>query len=348
MAQPDNTRRVALDVMGGDNAPGEIVAGAVLAARELGTGVILVGPEPAIRAEMTKHDTSGLDLTFEHTDEVVGMDEHPAEAIRSRPRNTLTICMELIRDGRAGSMVSAGNSGAVVAAALLTLKRIEGVSRPALGTLLPTASGKPTLLLDIGATTDCKPSYLAQFALMGSAYMKNVFGVADPRVGLLANGEEASKGDQLVQAAHPLIRQLADQGALTFAGNVEGRDIPTGNVDVIVCDGFVGNVALKLSEGLSKMLLVTIRDAIKSSPVSMAGGLLIRGAFKKVRARLDYEEYGGAPLLGVRGVAIIGHGSSHAKAIKNAIRVARQAADQRLPERIAEGMQSSAAATADA
>lgn len=314
---------------------------------ELGLGVILVGPEPAIRAEMAKHDISGLDLTIEHTNEVVGMEEHPAEAVRARPRNTMSLCMELIKSGRAGSMVSAGNSGAVVAAALFGLRRIKGVARPALGAVLPTASGKPVLLLDIGATTDSKPEYLAQFALMGSAYMHGLFGVAAPRVGLLANGEEDSKGDQLVQAAHVLIRDLAAKGALTFAGNVEGRDIPAGNVDVIVCDGFVGNVALKLSEGLSRMLLGIIRAKIYASPITKVGGVLLKGAFSKVRARLDSEEYGGAPLLGVQGVAIVAHGSSHAKAIKNALRVAAQAAEQRLPDRIAEGMAAAGALAAE-
>ena len=341
-------RRVALDVMGGDHAPDEIVQGAIQAAHELGIGVILVGPEPAIRAEMAKQDISGLDLTIEHTDDVIRMDEHPAEAVRSRPRNTLSLCMQLIKDGRASAMVSAGNSGAVVAAALLGLGRIKGIARPALGTVLPTATGKPTLLLDIGATTDCKPTYLAQFALMGSAYMKNVFAVADPKVGLLANGEEDSKGDALVQAAHLLIRDMAKQGGVNFFGNVEGRDIPAGQVDVIVCDGFVGNVALKLSEGLSKMLLGTIRAEIYSSPINQIGGLILKGAFNKVRSKLDYEEYGGAPLLGVKGVVIIGHGSSHAKAIKNALRVARQAADQGLPDRIAEGIAAAGAAATEA
>lgn len=347
MSQQPAPRRVALDVMGGDHIPGEIVAGAVEAARTYGIGVILVGPEPAIRAELAKHDISGLDLVIEHTDEVVSMDEHPAEAVRARPRNTITVCMEQVRDGKAVAMASAGNSGAVVAAALFTLKRIEGVQRPCLSTVLPTASGKPTLLLDIGATTDSKPVYLAQFALMGSAYMKSVFNVTSPRVALLANGEEDTKGDQLVQAAHPILRSMANQGALNFVGNVEGRDIPKGEVDVIVCDGFVGNVALKLSEGLSRMLLGVIRNEIMSSPVNQVGGLILRGAFNNVRSKLDYEEYGGAPLLGVRGVVIIGHGSSHAKAIKNAIRVANQAAEQRLPEQIARSMQETAALTAE-
>jgi glycerol-3-phosphate acyltransferase PlsX len=348
MAQSEAANRVALDVMGGDHAPVEIVAGGVQAARESGAGIILVGPEETIRTELARHDISGLDVTIEHTDEYVRMDEHPAEAVRARQRNTITVCMELIRDGRAGAMVSAGNSGAVVAASLFTLKRIASVSRPALGAVLPTATGRPTLLLDVGATTDSKPNFLAQFALMGTAYMKSAFGVENPLVGLLANGEEEGKGDQLVQEAHVVIRQLADQGAINFFGNVEGRDIPAGNVDVIVCDGFVGNVALKLSEGLSRMLLGIIKQAITSNPVSTVGGLLVRGSLNGVRSRLDPDEYGGAPLLGVRGVAIVAHGSSHAKAIKNAIRVARQAASQQLPERITEGLQAVAAIIADA
>jgi glycerol-3-phosphate acyltransferase PlsX len=346
--QASPPRRVALDVMGGDHAPEEVMAGAVQAAHDLDIGVILVGPEPTIRSEMAKYDISGLDLTIEHTDDVVRMDEHPAEAVRTRPNNTMSLCMRLIKDGKADAMVTAGNSGAAVAAALLGLGRIKGIARPALGTVLPTASGQPTLLLDVGATTDSKPNYLAQFALMGSAYMKGVFDVAQPRVGLLANGEEEGKGDQLVQEAHKLIRAMADQGAITFVGNVEGRDIPGGQVDVIVCDGFVGNVALKLSEGLAKMLLGTIRAEIYSSPVNQIGGLILKGAFNKVRTRLDYEEYGGAPLLGVKGVVIVAHGSSHAKAIKNALRVGRQAADQHLPERIAEGIAAAGATAAEA
>ncbi len=339
-------QRVALDVMGGDHAPEEVVLGGVQAARELGLGVILVGPEATIRDEMAKYDLSGLDLTIEHTEDYIRMDEHPAEAVRTRPNNTMSLCMRLIKDGKAGSMVTAGNSGAAVAAALLGLGRIKGIARPALGTALPTASGNPTLLLDIGATTDSKPSYLAQFALMGAAYMRGVFGVPNPRVGLLANGEEETKGDQLVQEAHKLIRAMADQKAINFFGNVEGRDIPAGQVDVIVCDGFVGNVALKLSEGLSKMLLGTIRNEIYSSPINQIGGLILKGAFNKVRAKLDYEEYGGAPLLGVKGVVIVGHGSSHAKAIKNAIRVAHQAASQGVPDRIAEGLAAAGSAAA--
>jgi phosphate acyltransferase len=333
-------RRVALDAMGGDNAPGEIVLGAIQAAQEQGIGVWLVGPEETLRAELARHDTTGLDLEIVHTDEVIGMDEHPAEAVRSRRRNTMTLCHELVRDGKALGAVSAGNSGAMMASALLTLRRIKGVDRPALGAVLPAANGARTLVLDVGANTDSKPEYLAQFALMGSAYMRSAFGVERPRVGLLANGEEESKGDQLVQEAHQLLKATASAAGLNFIGNVEGRDLFSGSVDVVVCDGFVGNVVLKLSEGISKMILGTIRKELTAGPISSVGALLAKPAFDRVRKQMDYEEYGGAPLLGVNGVSIISHGRSGAKAIKNAIRVAIQAADAHMPEMIAKGLQS--------
>lgn len=332
--------RIALDAMGGDYAPGEVVLGAVQAARELGIGVLLVGPEDQIRSELAKYDTAGLDLEVVHTDEVIGMDEHPAEAVRAKKRNSITLCHELVRDGKAAGAVSAGNSGAVMAAAIFTLRRIRGVDRPAFGGVVPAAGGRQTLVLDMGANTDCKPPYLLQFAVMGSAYMRSVFGLANPRVGLLSNGEEETKGDQLTQQAHQLIKAAAPSAGLNFIGNVEGRDINAGAVDVVVCDGFVGNVVLKLSEGLAKMLLDTIKKELKASPISLAGAALAQGAFKRVRKQLDYEEYGGVPVLGVNGVSIISHGRSKAKAIKNALRVAKQAADARLPEAIAAGVSS--------
>jgi phosphate acyltransferase len=331
--------RVALDVMGGDYAPSEVVLGAVQAARELGVGVWLVGPETTIQAELDKLDHTGLDLEILHTDEFIGMDEHPAEAVRTRRRNTITLCHELVRDGKAVGAVSAGNSGAIMTAALLTLRRIKGVDRPAIGTVLPGQSGTRTLVLDAGANTDSKPAYLLQFALMGAAYMRSAFGVDDPRVGLLANGEEETKGDQLVQEAHQLIKAAAPTAGINFIGNVEGRDINAGTADVVVCDGFVGNVVLKLSEGLSKMILATIRKELTANPLSAVGAVLAKPAFDRVRKQLDYEEYGGAPILGVNGVSIVSHGRSKAKAIKNAIRVACQVADAHLPEVIAAGMQ---------
>ena len=330
--------RVALDAMGGDHAPAEVVLGAIQAAREYRVGVLLVGPEDAIRAELAKHDTAGLDLEIVHTDEVIGMDEHPAEAVRSKKRNSITLSHELARDGKAVGAVSAGNSGAVMAAAIFTFRRVRGIDRPAFGAVVPAMAGGQTLVLDVGANTDCKPPYLLQFALMGAVYMRGVLGLANPRVGLLANGEEETKGDQLTQQAHQLIKASAPAAGINFIGNVEGRDINAGTVDVVVCDGFVGNVVLKLSEGLAKMLLSTIRAELTAGVVSKAGALLAKPAFDRVRKKIDYEEYGGVPVLGVNGVSVICHGSSHAKAIKNAIRVALQTADAHLPERIGEGV----------
>ena len=331
-------RRVALDAMGGDHAPAEVVLGAIQAAREYRVGVLLVGPQDTIRAELAKHDTAGLDLEVVHTDEVIGMDEHPAEAVRSKKRNSITLSHELARDGKAVGAVSAGNSGAVMAAAIFTFRRVRGIDRPAFGAVVPAMAGGQTLVLDVGANTDCKPPYLLQFALMGAVYMRSVLGLANPRVGLLANGEEETKGDQLTQQAHQLIKAAAPSAGINFIGNVEGRDINAGTVDVVVCDGFVGNVVLKLSEGLAKMLLSTIRAELTAGVVSKAGALLAKPAFDRVRKKIDYEEYGGVPVLGVNGVSVICHGSSHAKAIKNAIRVALQTADAHLPERIGEGV----------
>jgi phosphate acyltransferase len=330
--------RIALDAMGGDNAPDQIVAGAVQAARELGIGVALVGPEAVVRAELAKHTTAGLDLEVVNADEVIGMDEHPAEAVRTKRRNSMTVALELVRDGRAIAAVSAGNSGAMLAASLLTLRRIPGIDRPALGGVFPAAGGRRTLVLDIGANTDSKPAWLVQYAVMGSIYLEKVFGVPTPRVGLLANGEEDTKGDQLVQQTHSLLRAAAPTAGIHFIGNVEGRNINDGSVDVVVCDGFVGNVVLKLSEGLSKLLQDSIKQAITSSPITAVGGLIASSAFGKVRRQFDYEEYGGVPLLGVNGVSIVSHGRSGAKAIVSALRVARQAADARVPQLIAEGM----------
>lgn len=333
-----SARRVAVDAMGGDYAPAEVVAGAVQAARAYGLGIILVGPDPQVRSELAKHITTGLAIEVVHSGEVIGMDEHPAEAVRAKRRNSITLCHELVRDGRALGAVSAGNSGAVMAAALFTLRRVAGVDRPAFGGTFPAAGGKRTFVLDIGANTDCKPQYLLQFALMGAVYMRQLGGIAQPRVALLSNGEEATKGDQLTQEAHQLIRRAAAAAGINFIGNVEGRDINAGTADVVVCDGFVGNIVLKVSEGLGKMLLETIRRELTAGIISTLGAALAKPAFDRVRAQVDYEEYGGVPILGVNGVSIIAHGRSRARAIKNAIRVAAQAADAQLPDVIARGL----------
>src|SRR6266702_5670739 len=329
--------RVALDAMGGDNAPGEIVLGAVQAAREYGLGVYLVGREDAIRAELAKHDTYGLDLPILHTDEVIEMDEHPAAAVRSKKKASMTLALEQVRDKAALGAVSAGNSGAMMTASLFILKRIPGVERPALGGIFPTRDGV-CLVIDMGANTDCKPEYLQQFALMGSIYMERIFQVSSPRVGLLANGEEESKGNQQVQEAHQLLKKNAAALGLNFIGNVEGRDIPTGVVDVVVCDGFVGNVVLKLSEGLAETLIGMLRAQMTSSFISKLAAGVLRPGLRKVFERLDYAEYGGVPLLGINGSAIISHGRSNAKAIKNALRVARQTAETNVAGAIADGL----------
>lgn len=329
--------RVALDAMGGDNAPGEIVLGAVQAAREYGIGVYLVGREEVIRAELAKHDTKGLDLPILHTDEVIEMDEHPANAVRRKKNASMTLALQLVRDGKAVGAVSAGNSGAMLAASLFTLKRIPGVERPALGGVLPTKNGA-CLVIDMGANTDCTPEYLQQFALMGSLYMERVFQMKSPRVGLLANGEEDSKGNKQVVEAHQLLKANAATLGINFIGNVEGRDIPANGADVIVCDGFVGNVVLKLSEGLAETLLGLIRTQMTSSLPSKLAGAVLRPGLRKVFKRLDYAEYGGVPLLGINGSAIVSHGRSNAKAIKNALRVARQTEETGVAAAIAEGL----------
>jgi glycerol-3-phosphate acyltransferase PlsX len=328
---------VALDAMGGDNAPGEVVLGAVQAAREYGIGVYLVGQETAIRAELAKHDTQGLDLPIIHTDEFIEMGEHPADAVRHKKQASLTLALELVRDGKALGAVSAGNSGAMMAASLFTLKRIPGVERPAIGGLLPTRSGV-CLLLDIGANTDCKPEYLQQFAFMGSVYMQRIFYIQSPRVGLLSNGEEATKGNKQVLETHPLLKSNADTLGLNFLGNVEGRDIFQGNADVVVCDGFVGNVVLKASEGLAETIISLLREQMTSTPINKLAAAVLRPALRKVFKRLDYSEFGGVPLLGVNGSAIISHGRSNAKAIKNALRVARQTAETGIVQVIGEGI----------
>jgi len=326
--------KVVLDAAGGDLAPVETVKGAVEAARLHGLPLLLVGPEASVRAELAKYDTTGLDLEVVDAPEIVGMEEHPVAAVRSKKRSSMNVGMGLVRDGKAQAFVSAGNSGAAFAAGLFILGRIEGVERPALAGIYPTLAG-PMLLLDIGANADVRPQHLRQFALLGSAYVERALGRSNPRVALLSNGEEETKGNAVVQEAHRLLRE----SNLNFVGNVEGRDLPTGTkADVVVCDGFVGNVAVKLSEGLSETLFSLIRAEIGRGIVSKIAAAALMPAFRRIKARLDYEEYGGAPLLGVKGVVIIAHGRSKAKAIRNALRVAAQAADQRLVETIAEGL----------
>ena len=318
--------RVALDAMGGDYAPAATVEGAVEAARVYGIGVYLVGREEEIRAELARYDTSGLDLPVVNTDEVIEMDEHPATAVRGKKRASMTLALELVRDGSAVAAVSAGNSGAMLAASIFALKRIPGVDRPALGGIMPTRDSV-CLVIDMGANVDCKPEYLQQFALMGSIYMSRIFHINEPRIGLLSNGEEETKGNQQVIEAHQLIKASAPTLGLNFIGNVEGRDIPAGKADVVVCDGFVGNVVLKVSEGLGENFLALVREQMAGPPPNKVAGAILRPGLRKVFKRMDYAEYGGVPLLGVNGAAIVAHGRSNARAIKNALRVARETAE---------------------
>ncbi len=326
--------KVALDAFGGDYAPAEPVAGAVEAARLHGISSLLVGREAAIKAELAKHDTAGLDLEVVDAPEVVEMEEHAVQAVRRKRDSSLVVAMELVRDGRAQAFVSAGNSGACLAAGLFVLGRIEGIERPAISALYPTPHG-PCPVLDIGANTEVRPQYLRQFGLLGSVYMEKVLGRARPRVALLANGEEDTKGSMVVQEAHKLLRE----SDLNFIGNVEGRDVPTGEkADVIVCDGFTGNVVVKLSEGLSETLFGLIKEELSSSLLSKLAAAAMMPAFRRIKKRMDYEEYGGAPLLGVKGMVIIAHGRSKAKAIRNALRVAQQGAEQNVVEAVMAGL----------
>ncbi len=327
---------VALDAMGGDHAPAEIVAGAVQAARELSASVILTGPEQVVRAELAKHETAGLDITVEDAPEVVAMDEHPSDSLKKK-QSSMAVAVRLAKEGRASAAVSAGNSGAMMAAALFGLGRVRGIDRPALGIPFP-ARGGVCLLLDVGANADCRPQHLVQFALMGSAYAGQVYKIARPRVGLLSIGEEEGKGNQLVKETTPLLKEAASLAGLNFIGNVEGKDLPAGAADVVVCDGFTGNVALKLSEGLARMIRDMLRDAAYSSTRAKIGGALLKPALERQFAAIDWRETGGSLLMGLKGVALIGHGRSDARAIRSAVRTARQIAAAQPAEVIAESM----------
>ncbi len=326
--------KIVLDAMGGDYAPAVTVQGAVQAARSLGITVVLVGKEEVIRPELAKYETVGLDLPVVHASEVIEMDEHPAAAVRAKKDSSMVVGMQLVREGKADAFVSAGNTGGVLAAALFHLGRIRGVQRPALSTIFPTRTGH-CFLLDIGANADVKPLYLYQFAIMGAVYAERVLGFERPRVGLVSNGEEPGKGNHLVQEAYALL----SQSDLNFVGNVEGKDIPRGLADVVVTDGFTGNVIIKLSEGVAGLLVEIIEEEIRRRPLAMLGALLARGAFRAVRVRMDYRKYGGGALLGVNGVVIIGHGRSDAVAIERAIEVAHQAVQQKVVEVIQSGIE---------
>ena len=317
----DTDPLIALDAMGGDHAPGEIVAGAVRAARDLGLRVALVGVPETVTAELAKHGDRPGTVTVVPASEVIGMDEQPAQAARHKKDSSIVVGLRMIKQGEAAAFVSAGNTGAIMAAAIMYLGRIRGIERPTLVALMPL-SGKLTVLLDVGANADCKPGHLLQFAQMASAYMERVWKVDRPKVALLNIGEEEMKGSSLAQEAYALLAN----SNLNFIGNVEGRDVPTDIADVIVTDGFTGNVVVKTMEGMADFIMNQLRAAIKSRPWYAAAGLALMPAFNQMRKKLDYREYGAGPLLGVNGLVFVGHGPSDARAIFSALRVAREAA----------------------
>jgi glycerol-3-phosphate acyltransferase PlsX len=325
--------RIVLDAMGGDHAPEVVVEGGVMAAREYGIEVVLVGPQEVIEAELAKHDTAGLSLPVVHASQVIEMTDEPSMAARKKKDSSMVVGMNLVKNGEADAFTTAGNSGGALAAALFRLGRVKGIKRPALSTVFPTRKGL-CFISDVGANTDCKPIYLLQFGIMGSAYAERVLGIPNPRVGIVSTGEEEGKGSILVKEAFKLLKE----SDLNFIGNVEGKDIPAGLADVVVTDGFSGNVVIKLSEGVASLLLRVMEEEIKKRPTAVLGALLAKSALREVKSRLDYSEYGGAPLLGVDGVVIIGHGRSNAKAIKNMVRVGKEAVEKGMLEAIKEGI----------
>ncbi len=324
--------KIAVDAMGGDFAPGEIVRGALQAVKEFNQAVILVGDEAQIRTEMGDVPSGKL-ISIVHAPEVIQMNEQPAVSVRRKKNSSIVMATRLVKEGEAGALVSAGSTGAAMAAALLGLGRIKGIDRPAIAGIMPNLKGF-TVLLDIGANTDCKPHNLLHFGIMGYLYAKNILDIEEPRVGLLSNGEEKTKGNETTLAAFPV---LADAG-INFIGNVEGRDIFGGSVDVVVCDGFVGNIVLKAGEGLAMALYKMMKEEITKSWLAKIGTLMTEPAFRMFQRRVDYAEYGGAPLLGVDGISIICHGSSSARALKNGIKVARQSVEKGLVKSIQESI----------
>ncbi len=319
--------KIALDAMGGDYAPQKIVEGAVLAARDYGIEVILVGDQAEIKRELSKHNTRGLSLYVHHATQKVEMQDSPSSVIRKKRDSSIYVATSLVKKKEAVAVISAGHTGAMMATALFVLGPLRGVERPAIATILPTLTGT-SVLLDVGANVDCKPQHLFQFAIMGEVYAERVIGIKRPRVGLLSIGEEDIKGNILTKESFRLLKS----SAINFIGNVEGRNVYMGNADVIVCDGFIGNVALKISEGLADALMKLLKKEIASATFGKLGYRILKPAFTQFKKRMDYSEYGGAPLLGVNGICIICHGRSSAKAIKNALTVAREFSENRVNE----------------
>src|SRR5580700_10350920 len=341
---------IALDAMGSDRAPKPEIEGAIHAARNYGVRVLLVGQEAAIRAELGRHPSaSRLPLEVVNASQVITMEDKAVQSVRAKRDSSMRVGLRLVREGRAAGFVTAGNTGAAMATAKMVLGALHGVDRPALAAVFPTAPGTAAILLDVGANVDCKPHNLEQFAVMGEIYFQSMFGESKaghsfgrsmfgaarrPRVGLLSIGEEETKGNQLTRESFQLLKRLP----LNFVGNVEGRDLFNGHVDVIVADGFVGNVALKISEGVANLVRTVLKESLKATITRQVGFMLSRSAFSDFKKRIDHTEYGGAPLLGLKGVCIITHGSSNANAIKNAVRVAAEFSQRHINESIEQGL----------
>jgi len=325
--------KIAVDAMGGDYAPREIVKGSLDAAKEYGISVILAGDEERVHYELGGDNAGGL-VSVVHATELIGMCEQPAAAVRKKKNSSIVTATRLVKEGEAQALVSAGSTGAAMASALLGLGRIRGIDRPAIASLLPAEKGF-IVLLDAGANVDCKPRHLVQFGIMGYLYAMKILGVKNPRVGLLSNGEEETKGNETTLAAFPLLQKAG----INFFGNVEGRDLFRGTVDVLVCDGFVGNIVLKAVEGMTTTIFKVIREETTRNWLARMGVVLAGPALKELQKRGDYTEYGGAPLLGVNGVSVVSHGSSTGKAIKNAIKVAGQLVENRLVESIRDSIE---------
>lgn len=328
--------KIAVDAMGSDNYPAPDVEGAVLAARDFGDPILLVGDETRIRHELSRYDIDGLKIEIIHAADIVDMTDKPSTVVKAKPHSSMHVGMNLVKDGHADAFVTAGNTGAALSIATLgTLRRINGIKRPALTAIIRVGDQR-VIVLDVGANADCKAEWLAQFALMGKLYAQNAIGLPNARIALLSNGEEEGKGNALIHETHALLQT----SNLNFIGNIEPKDLLRDVADVVVCDGFVGNILIKSLEGATSMMVKLLRDELTKTVLSKLGAALARPAFRRVQKQIDPFEVGGAPLLGVNGVVIIGHGRSNATAIKNAIGQARRAVEGKVIDAIREGITS--------
>ena len=326
--------KIIVDAMGGDYAPGVVIDGAISAVKEYeNTEVVLVGDEPKVKALLAKARYCGDKISTHHASEVIEMHEPAANSVRKKRDSSIVVGLDLVKEGEGEAFFSAGNTGAVVCAATLSLRMIPGIERPGIAIITPTLKGI-ALIIDVGANIDAKPTQLLQYGIMADAYMRYILNIENPTVGLLNVGEEESKGTGFIKEAY----ELFEKSKLNFIGNAEGKDLFSGKCDIVVCDGFVGNVALKVAESLSEAMQVFLKRHILSNPLGLLGALLLKPSFSNFKKKLDYSEYGGAPLLGVDGVVIIGHGRSNAKAIKNAIRASKEEIERKFNDKIAEAL----------